>query len=236
MNKIAILLLSVIGLTVGQASAQPGENPWTARVGVTISKLPGSGEAVESTPLIGFQAGITYNRALGRSLYLSPVLNFTQKGDIRNVTFTPNDETSERVTSAYWLELPVLVNYRFGLGSRTSLYVGLGPYVATGVAGNSTYRRPHTQADTEKYSKNSFGTGTWNPDYNPSVQKDPLLSGGIWAKGYKRFDFGGMVNIGVNFNRLNIAVTAGYGFTNIAKPAGIEQRNFSTAVTLGWNF
>lgn len=228
-------MLSIIGAT-GLANAQPGENHWTARAGVTASTLPGSGEAVESTPLIGFQAGITYNQALCRNIYLSPALNFTQKGDIRKVTFTPNDETSKRVTSAYWLELPVLVNYRFALGSRTFLRAGIGPYFALGMAGNSTYRRPHTQADTEKYSKNTFGTGTWNPDYNPSPQKEPLLDSGIWEQGYKRFDFGGMVNLSADFNRLNVAVTAGYGFTNIAKPAGIEQRNFSTAVTLGWNF
>lgn len=252
------LLFSLITiLAIGSTWAQSLPHNWSVKAGAVFSTLPGAGESVKTSPKAGVQLGLSYSLPISNQFSFVPTLNLVEKGDIRKVTFPNSGETSKRTTTAYWLEVPLLLNYDFKLNSNSSVSIYAGPYLAYGLGGKSRYSRPNVQREAEEYSKQTFGSGTWNPSFQPTnlpSEKDPLLcdqgksswnpvtevgvyaTNAVWGQGYKRFDYGATFGVGYNYGRLTFGLTTSIGVAKIAAAKEIKQKNISTGITTGWRF
>ena len=62
-------------------------------------------------------------------LYLSAELAFKLKST------KESDEGTTTTISLWYLQLPVLINYRYALADKSAIHVGVGPYAAMGLFG-----------------------------------------------------------------------------------------------------
>ena len=127
MKKLFLALVATM-LFVGGAAAQEKfeEQSIGVRAGLNISKVKTDGVTYDGTA--GFHVGGVYQRLLTKSipLYLETGLYLTQKG------FKVDGNNK---ASAFYFEVPVLVNYKFTAGQEFVLYPSAGLYYGLGFAG-----------------------------------------------------------------------------------------------------
>ncbi|RAK38720.1 UNVERIFIED_ORG: outer membrane protein with beta-barrel domain [Chitinophaga ginsengisegetis] len=177
----------------------------------------------------GFQVGFNADYNLSNAVYIRSGVSLTTKGTIH--------EDAERwiggsnapityrkiITNQTYLQLPLLIGYKFSLTSSTRLFIQAGAYIAYGIGGKEVTRNKtvHSSGETnyEKTSTDTFGetrTGLAKTDFG--------LSSGVGIE-YKRFALGvnyepGLINIGEikeadtyskrDYKNRNLSVTVGY--------------------------
>lgn len=141
--KKLLLALAGIAFVAGSAVAQDYEkNTFGVRAGVNVANMSVKGYSPDSK--IGFHVAGVYQRLLTSSvpLYLGTGLSFSQKGckfgsEIGNIK--PN---------AMYLQIPVMVNYKFNIKDAVTLYPSAGFYYGLGIGG---------KIKGEGYNVDSFG-------------------------------------------------------------------------------
>jgi hypothetical protein len=114
-----------------------------------------------------------------------------------------NDGFSVRMT---YLELSQKILYNYQLADKSSLYGGLGPYIAYGIGGKSK--------GSGGFSESSFGG----------------------ADGYKRFDAGLRIGVGYYLNNgLDFQINYDLGLTNISPAPDFTSHTRSFGFSVGYS-
>lgn len=206
------LLLAFMGIAfvAGSAMAQDYEkNLYGVRVGMNVANISASGFSADSK--VGFHVAGVYQRLLmaERPLYLETGLQLSQKG----FKFGSEDKYN-----TMYLEVPVMVNYKFNIKDIVSVYPSVGFYYAFGVGGKN---KETFEGETEKYDM--FGD-----------------------MGYlKRSDFGMRFSGTVDWKCLSFSLGYEFGFVNIYKedPVEVDEYGISAKMktgnfflSIGYNF
>lgn len=220
MKKVLFFVAAV--MLLGSASAQGlQKNIFGVRAGANISNLSINFDEMNMDFKPSFNAGVSYERLLLSStpLYLETGLYYTNKGAKQGAW---EDEDGLYQFSLNYLEVPVMVNYKFHLGNNFALYPSAGLYYAFGVGGS----------EQEKYKEiDEEGTYIEISKYNV-FGADRML---------KRSDFGYRVSVSAMWK--NIVLTAGYegSILNTWQDSGdenlsLKMRNSNIFISLGYNF
>ena len=112
------------------------KNIFGIRAGLNVSNVSMDYFAPKSKA--GFHVAGVYQRLLTGSLplYLETGLQISQKGCKINY----EDSETDKYNATY-VEIPVMVNYKFNIRDIVTLYPSVGLYYAFGVGGKNVYKR-----------------------------------------------------------------------------------------------
>lgn len=192
MKKIFFVFLGV-ALMAGNAVAQDFEkNIYGVRAGLNVSNVSVQGLSADSKA--GFHVAGVYQRLLLNThpLYLETGLQITQKG------FKTEFLVETTKINPLYLEVPVMVNYKFNIKDVVTLYPGVGFYYALGIAG---------KGKLETAASEEFGTEAQTDKY------DLFGSKGVM----KRSDFGMRVSATAEWQQFVFSLGYEFGFVNVAK-------------------
>lgn len=150
---------------------------------------------------LGFNVGVKGEYLFSDKIdcpYLETSLLFTCKG-WKDDVFASEEENAGTVDwkcDAYYLELPVMVGYKFGVTDRVRMSASAGPYVACGLFGKSSVDGAHGVTDV-----------------------DNIFSDGM----YKRFDYGVKVYVGIDFSNWQLGLSYGHSLQNPVKTGWVLQ-------------
>ena len=185
--KKLLLTLAGIALAINVASAQNYEkNIFGVNAGLNLSNLYGNYFYNTNKINAGFHVGVSYERLLKSNLplYLETGLQYSMKG----CSFNDMGDKG-RVTASY-LEIPVMVNYKFHINDDFSLYPSFGIYYGFALGGNEVWKY---EGEREKY---------------------PLFG----EAGYlKRSDVGLRVSATACYKRFTLSLGYEFGFINMVK-------------------
>ena len=126
MKKVIFALLALMLATGAMAQQKFYEQSIGVRAGLNISKMKTDGVTYDANG--GFHVGGVYQRLLTKKapIYLETGLYLSQKG---------YKVDGANKCNAYYLEVPLLVNYKFVAGKEFTLYPSAGFYYGLGVGG-----------------------------------------------------------------------------------------------------
>lgn len=236
MKKLLFTLSFAIGvLAIPQnTSAQNSSNgdhkiSFGVRAGMNISSMGGDFKKTfsESTDLnskVGFNIGAIVDIPVWKELYVQPGLFFTTKG-AKSKFAESNEEDGETFKyeekgtfNAMYLEIPILLSYRFNLNENIKWHINFGPYIALGIGGKAKFENTENE---EKEEADFFGKS-----------EDSF--------GFNRFDAGLSFGTGLSFKHYYIGLQYELGLTNAAnkdywgEKTSIKMNNL--AISLGYNF
>lgn len=203
MKKILLLAVLAVASVVG-LNAQGLRLGIIGGANVSNMNLEQKDRTESSDPLAGFHAGLKAELGFMSSNsgpYLDAALLYSTKG--AKLT----DNANLRVN---YLELPVHIGYKIGLGEHFGLFAHVGPYVGYGLSAT---------AEFGDLSYKLFDEKTESP----------------WMM--KRFDAGVSAGVGVEMVK-NFQVSLNYskGLTNIAKTEQAKITNSNVSVSLAYMF
>lgn len=214
MKRITIIALLAVTVTLS-ASAQELRYGVTAGADIT---LPGK----QFDSRVGFHIGAKMEMgfpSIAEGLFLDATLSMTQKpmkgswgissyGEIDPVYI----EAEQTLTPTY-LQLALQPAYRFGIGNGFGLFVKGGPYVATGIFGNSKVK--------------------WNAsDGTHGSDKE-----GVFKHAMNRFDWGLGVAVGAEFGKhLQFTVGHDWGLKKLDKDGVSNLKHRVLSLSLAYMF
>ena len=214
MKRITIIALLAVTVTLS-ASAQELRYGATAGANITIPS-----EHFDSRA--GFHIGAKMEMgfpSIAEGLFLDATLSMTQKpmkgswgissyGEIDPVYI----EAEQTLTPTY-LQLALQPAYRFGIGNGFGLFVKGGPYVATGIFGNSKVK--------------------WNAsDGTHGSDKE-----GVFKHAMNRFDWGLGVAVGAEFGKhLQFTVGHDWGLKKLDKDGVSNLKHRVLSLSLAYMF
>jgi len=224
MKTKQVSLILIFTLFVSMAMAQSGETGKTSFAilgGVNFQNLNGednNGKKRENDLLIGYHVGVNAQIPVAPQFYFQPGLQFSTKGAESVSALTPTYKLS-------YIELPLNFVYKGQLGNGFFM-LGLGPYVAYGVAGKAIYDVGPVTSESDIVFQNEVVLG------------DPLL-----AVYVKPFDAGGNIFFGYEMaGGLFLQLNAQLGMLDIKPDHYLNPDDSSTlkntgyGISLGYRF
>jgi Outer membrane protein beta-barrel domain len=136
MQKKTVVLLVCVALITGSIKAQCTNHlSFGFRGGVNFQNINGkgrSGGTLSNTIVPKFHIGVNIELPVAGNFYVQPGLLFITKGEKNEQTML----SQPTEINLSYLEVPVNLLYKPVLG-RGKLLLGLGPYIAFGIGGNS---------------------------------------------------------------------------------------------------
>lgn len=150
--------------------------------------------------MLGFNIGakVLYNLSNeGEGTYFDLAATLSSKG-WKDFVFTSTDG-NERIPwkcHLYYIEVPVHIGYKINISETTRLFADIGPYLAIGL-----------------YGKSSFDT---NGD---DILSENPYAGNLFTNGtYKRFDTGMGTEVGIEYDqKIQFAIGYKFSFSNPTK-------------------
>ncbi len=218
MNK-SISLISIIALLTFNVHAQQGIS-FGLRGGVNFQNLNGqdvNGDDLKNDLIIGFNFGINAEIPIAPEFYFQPGLLFTTKG-AKKEDFPLGQSIKSRINISY-IELPLNLLFKPILGNGHIL-LGLGPYIAYGISGNSKQEGGNVSHTEDITFKNKVSIG------------DP--SGTVYIKA---LDFGANLFAGYAFsNNLSFQLNAQLGLSDINPEVELNTNDKSSVKNTGFGF
>lgn len=226
MKKLSLFLAAV--MLLGSVSAQDLQKSiYGVRAGVNFSnvslKIPDFLE-IDGKNRTGFNVGFSYEHLLMKEnpLYLETGLYYSQKGYKHSEV--DYDETYNYKTTLSYLELPLMVNYKFNVGKGFTLYPSAGLYVAVGLGGKEKEIYEEISEDEiyqEIYKYNAFGEyGTFKrADLGYRVSASASWKQIVLSIGYE----GSILNIAQNYSDEDMDIS-------------LKGRTSNVFISLGYNF
>ncbi|NSL89558.1 PorT family protein [Chitinophaga sp. Mgbs1] len=227
------ILLSIAAMCISFAAMSQ------ARVGIkagwNLSNITtdNSGGTKDSRSLSGFNAGVIADLPLvPKILSFQPGVFYSTKGskiesgDKNNSTTTPFIKYS--VTPSY-IEIPLNFVGKIPIGPTVKLFGGIGPYFAFGVAGKN--KKEVVLAGVTTTTSTSI---KWDDDtpFNSNNNSAP----GKW----KRFDWGGNVQVGAEISNFLVSAQYGIGFSKVysGQSSSTDEKNKNRvfSVSVGYLF
>ncbi|PSL49184.1 outer membrane protein with beta-barrel domain [Chitinophaga niastensis] len=211
-----------------------------ARVGIkggwNLSNITidNAGNTKDSRSLSGFNVGAIVDVPLvPKLLSFQPGVFYTTKGskiEAGNKSSSITNPYTKYTVNPSYIEVPLNFIAKLPIGNNASLFAGIGPYFAFGVAGQQKY-----DAIIGGISASSATDIKWDND-TPLNGGDPNTA---YDK-FKRFDWGGNVQIGAELSNFLVAVQYGIGFAKIRSgqdnSADEKNKNRVFSVSIGYLF
>lgn len=224
MKKILIAAAALI-FAAGSLFAQDYQkNIFGAKVGLNITgmTLKSGNVKVDAKARAGVSFAGTYQRLLTENLplYLETGLEFAMAGT------SYGDKTDKTIYNLWYMDIPVMVNYKFFVGDFT-IYPSVGLYYALGLGGNLKYKWEYEgEKGSEKYKV--FGK------YDPEAREGGVLT---------RSDLGIRVGVTGQWQNFTVGLAYSNGFLNIANTSddGLYDKdtkfhNWGFNISVGYNF
>jgi len=164
-----------------------------------------NGQTQNSNLLPTFNVGIMSRFGISKTFDLESGLIFTGKGSKTTTNF--GSDYVKTTFNPLYIELPLNAVIKLPLSNKgkSNIFFHAGPYVAVGIAGNSTTDSQIFGAQSHSSSSIKFS----NDDPFTSQQDDAAYNK------LKRFDFGANLGVGIDFSKLIIRVNYGFGLSKI---------------------
>lgn len=196
MRKIFIAATAALALSM---SAMAQDLSFIVNVGYQGANLTNidTGKA-KADLLSGFRGGVALDWTFldfgAGELSLQPGVYFSMKGSQLNLSGkdTPASQARAVTQQLNYIDVPVLVNARFGVADHTNVFVNAGPYLGFGINANN------------KVKKGAEVEGSSDVD----LFKEKI---------FNRFDWGLHVGAGVEFNHFMLGVGYQMGIQDIKK-------------------
>lgn len=214
MKKLLLVLVG-IAMTAGSIMAQDYEkNIYGVRAGLNLPNISMGGFVSTKA---GFHVSGVYQRLLTKSipLYLETGLSFSEKG------YKFYNEYN--VTSMY-LQMPVMVNYKFNIKDIVTLYPSVGLYYGIGIGGKYKF----DDEDMFDYDEDMFDYDDEYEDTKPNTfGSDGFL---------KRSDFGMRFCATAEWNRISFGLGYELGFINVVEDFVMNGMPRNFFISIGYNF
>ncbi|HEY9261347.1 porin family protein [Chitinophaga sp.] len=204
--KKKFLLLSFAALSISFAAMSQ------ARVGIkagwNLSNITtdNEGNTKDSRSLSGFNVGAIVDLPLvPKILSFQPGAFYTTKGSKVDLGDKASTTYSKFTTNPSYIEIPLNFIAKLPIGENARLFAGVGPYFAFGVAGKNKYEA--TVGETTLSSSSGI---KWDDD-TPFNNGDPNQG----FDKFKRFDWGGNVQVGAELSNFLISAQYGIGFAKV---------------------
>lgn len=124
---------------------------------------------------------------------------------------------SEGSTRRDYLQLPILGRFNWKVGKDVKLHIAAGPYLAYGISGK-------TKSKTMEMSEKGYSTTdeSWNP-FGQHIS-------------YRRFDWGFMLNAGLEVKRFTLNVSYDLGLGKEYKSQNMDLKYQTVSFTVGYRF
>lgn len=211
-----IILVAVFALLGTGAFAQVSFN---AKAGLNLSKWMGS-DAGDAKIKAGFKVGVGMEYQFNDLISLQPSLMLATKGWQHKESYSVlgvSGNVKASVNQAY-LELPIMVGFRFNIGGNTNIVLSAGPYLGVGIGGKSKIKLSGdiTWADLG-LTQDDATANTFGEDSN-----------------LKRFDAGLGVGAAVEFGSMSVGFDTEFGLVNLSENA--KMKNMSVGIGVGYRF
>lgn len=204
-------------------STEKSENPisFGIRAGINLnSPSVNNGWDEEFDATVGLRVGVVADIPIFESLYFEPGLYYAN----RSFKYTLDSESwsgEEKYNSSY-LELPLLLQYRYNFSDDWGIRVNFGPYFAYALGGKAKWEK-YSEYDDEHHS------GSWKL-FSKDEDGETAL---------KRFDFGLMTGIDVAYRQFSLGIGYQAGLANLNKDFASKKykiKNSGVYIQLGYNF
>lgn len=142
MKKLFTLLITSFLLIVSSTTqAQDKDVTFQLRGGMTVSNLYANNDrSLEvADPLIGFNIDAILDIRAYKQFFIQTGLKGVLKGAQIDGVYDWSSTSSDIDTRAFYLEVPIYAVYKIELGSfENTINVAAGPYLAYGIAGNTS--------------------------------------------------------------------------------------------------
>jgi hypothetical protein len=183
-----------------------------------------SGGVDDSRSLNSFHIGAIADFPLSPVLSLQPGVMYTGKGAKLTSGNTDGDTYYKTTTNPQYIEIPVNFVGKIPVGEQTKIFLGVGPYASFGVGGKN------------KWEASLAGVKT-SGESNIKWDDDTPFNDGDQNKGYdkyKRFDYGGNILAGVEFNNFLVSAQYGMGFGKLY--SGMDNSSDDKSKNRVWSF
>ena len=186
MKKLFFALVGVVMMASSAFAQNFEKNIFGVRAGLNVANMSMQGLSANSRA--GFHVAGVYQRLLMESqpLYLETGLQISQKG------FKMEFLGGKQTVNPLYLEIPVMVNYKFNIKDVITLYPSAGFYYAFGVAGKGKYEFEGVEEKSDLYGSNGS---------------------------LKRSDFGMRFSATAEWKQFVFSLGYEFGFVNVAKIA-----------------
>lgn len=195
---------------------------FTAKAGIGTSHF--WGKHASSNTNIAWKAGIGVEYQFSDQWSVRSGLDLVQKGGNDHI-----ESIGEATIRGIYLELPVMPTFCVPLQKAIRGFIGVGPYLACGLSGKAKWTTITEDSHLSLHSEaNTFGN---------------MIDGNM---GYRRFDAGLSINLGIEYHHFIIAVETQVGCMQVNKQ--LEQlimlhanhsyrpKNINTCFTLAYRF
>lgn len=125
----------------------------------------------------------------------------------KGAKFDKIDGFKPSINAAY-IQLPIHAGYKLEVSDATKVVFHAGPYLAYGVNGKAK-----AKTDGVEISENTFGDD-----------------------GFKRFDFGVGLGVGLEFGKIGVGLGYDFGLVNIIDLSGASVKNGNAYLSVGYKF
>lgn len=217
-----IFLITFITILTALATHAQEHFHFTAKAGIGTSHF--WGKHASSNTNIAWKAGVGVEYQICDRWSVRSGLDLVQKGGNDHI-----ESVGEATIRGIYLELPIMPTFRIPLQKNICGFVGIGPYMALGLCGKAQ-RATITEESTLSpyFEANTFGN---------------IVDGNM---GYRRFDAGLSLNLGIEYHNVIISVETQIGCMQVNKQ--LEQlillhanhsyrpKNMNTFFTLAYRF
>ncbi len=217
MKKAALFLAAAAFLFAGNAQAQLGVNIGYAPVTITNATTLGNNTTTTTSEMDGFFAGVTYNygfsKDLGVAFGIQGRLNTkTSTGSANYIVISGNDKST---TTQFLLDVPVLLNFSFSLGSSAKLTAFAGPTFSYALYGNT-----HVTTTT-----NILGTISTSEDNYPMYGDNSSL---------KRLDISAALGLQFQYNAFRLFGGYRLGLTDLNSSDNVKTTTSGIFAGIGY--
>jgi len=201
MKKIFLTLVGAVVLMGNAVAQQWDANNFMARVGLNFGNVAMDDFSTDAK--VGFHLAGVYERQLFATtpLFLETGLALTQKG----YKLEMGGESSK--SNMWYLEVPVMVNYKFAVNEEWTLYPSAGIYYALGIGGKTKIK-----------------------EGGASLKGDTF-------DGYQRSDLGLRIGFTADWKRYQVSAGYSIGLLDVADDVDLtEVKTRTFFVTVGYRF
>ncbi|MCW3462301.1 porin family protein [Chitinophaga nivalis] len=205
------ILLSFAALSISFAAMSQVRVGVKAGYNLSNISIDNSGSTKNKSSHSGFHVGAIVDLPLvPKILSFQPGVFYTTKGTKAETGNKDNVSVAnpfvKHTINPSYIEVPLNFIGKIPIGPNARLFAGVGPYFAFGVAGKDK-TEVMTVAGTSVTTSTSL---KWDDD-TPFANGDRNQG---WDK-FKRFDWGGNVQVGAEIHNFLIAAQYGIGFTKV---------------------
>lgn len=213
-NRFFFLGAAALCITFTQANSQT-----RIRAGINLANISvtDGGEVNDANALTSFQVGILTEIPIGgNNITLQPGILYTGKGSKIESGNSNSLNYYKATVNPFYIEVPVNLVFKAGIGTGTNFFAGAGPYGAIGISGK---RKIEGKVAGISYSSEK------NIDFS---NDDPTTMSQDEGAGYgimRRFDYGLNGTAGIEGKSVVLSANYGLGLAKLQSGANSSQNN-----------